>query len=112
MQQIDRSGVIRYADARAMIPEGEEGVGLARRGTLDVRLNALLPPNKAAKHPTDEIYVVLEGHGVFVHNGQRDRVAPGDFLFVGAGTEHFFEDFERLMLWRLWLGPEGGEVPA
>ena len=112
MQQIDRSGVIRFADARARIPAGEEGVGLARRGSLDIRLNALRPPNGVATHPTDEIYVVIEGEGVFVHGGRKDRVSPGDFLFVAAGTEHWFEDFEGpLMLWRLWIGPAGGAVP-
>ena len=80
--------------------------------TLDVKLNCLRPPNQLATHAQDEIYVLIAGRGVFVHDGQREPIEPGDFLFVAAGVEHVFEEFEKLMLWRIYYGPNGGEVPS
>ena len=114
MGPTDRSGVIRLADIRAKIPgpAGERGAAAFHRGTLDLKLNVLLPPNKLASHAQDEIYVVMGGHGVFVHGGRRDRFETGDFLFVAAGVEHVFEDFDELTLWRIYYGVEGGEIPA
>ncbi len=112
MKTTDRSGVIRFAEIRAKVPGQSGNVPVLQRVTLDVKLNCLTPPNKLASHAQDEIYVVIEGRGVFVHGGQRDRVEPGDFLFVAAGTEHVFENFENLVLWRIYYGPNGGEVPV
>lgn len=108
----DRSGVIRFAEARAQIPGLSGSAPVLHRVTLDVKLNCLTPPNKLASHAQDEIYVVIHGRGVFVHGGRRDRIEPGDFLFVAAGIEHVFEDFESLILWRIYYGPRGGEVPV
>ena len=113
MKPTDRSGVIHLFEVRARIPgpAGERSSAVLHRGTLDVKLNSLLPPNATATHEQDEIYVVVGGRGVFVHNGQRDRIETGDFLFVAAGTEHYFEDFEELTLWRIYYGVKGGEIP-
>jgi mannose-6-phosphate isomerase-like protein (cupin superfamily) len=114
MKATDRSGVIRLSDAQAKIPGpgGERSAPMLHRGTLDLKLNALLPPNKVAAHTQDEIYIVMSGHGVFVHDGKRDRFEPGDFLFVAAGIEHYFEEFNELTLWRIYFGVTGGEIPA
>ena len=112
MKETDRSGVISYAQTRAKITGASGDAKVLRRVTLDLKLNHLAPPNKLAKHAQDEIYVVLDGRGVFVHGGKRDRIERGDFLFVAAGVEHVFEEFESLTLWRIYYGPEGGEVPA
>jgi mannose-6-phosphate isomerase-like protein (cupin superfamily) len=114
MKATDRSGVVRLADIRAKIPgpKGEQGAKVLSRGTLDLKLNVLLPPNAKATHEQDEIYIVLAGRGVFVHNGVRDRVEQGDFLFIAAGIEHYFEDFTELTLWRIYYGVSGGEIPA
>jgi mannose-6-phosphate isomerase-like protein (cupin superfamily) len=114
MKTIDRSGVVRLADARAKIPgpAGERGVAVTHRGTLDLKLNVLLPPNATATHAQDEIYIVMGGRGVFVHNGERDAFETGDFLFVASGVEHHFEDFEEVTLWRIYYGVKGGEIPA
>lgn len=114
MEATDRSGVIRLSEARAKIPgpAGERGAAVLRRGTLDVKLNALLPPNGVATHAQDEIYIVVSGRGVFVHNGERDGFETGDFLFVSAGTEHHFEDFDELTLWRIYYGAKGGDIPT
>jgi mannose-6-phosphate isomerase-like protein (cupin superfamily) len=114
MKPTDRSGVIHLSEVRAKIPPtgGERGAKVLSRGTLDLKLNVLLPPNARASHAQDEIYIVMAGRGVFVHDGTRDRIETGDFLFVAAGVEHVFEDFEELTLWRIYYGVRGGEIPA
>ncbi len=114
MHKLDRSGVIRVAEYEERIPgpNGERGAPVCRRATLDLRVNSLLPPNEWAAHKQDEIYVVVRGQGVFHHDGQRDPFGPGDLLFVAAGVQHRFEDFDNLLLWRIYYGVEGGELPG
>jgi mannose-6-phosphate isomerase-like protein (cupin superfamily) len=115
MNPTDRSGVIRFADAERSIPgpAGERATLVLQRGTLDVRLSRPLPPNEQTPHVQDEIYIVIRGGGVLVHDGQRDPFGPGDILFVAAGVEHHYEDFsDDLALWRVFYGQAGGEMPA
>jgi mannose-6-phosphate isomerase-like protein (cupin superfamily) len=72
-----------------------------------------LPPNQQTVHTQDEVYVVLRGRGVLLHDGERDSFESGDLLFVSAGTEHRFEEFtEDLAVWVLFYGPTGGDVPG
>lgn len=109
-----RSGVIRFADAERQVPgpAGERSVPVLQRGTLDVRLGLPVPPNQQTPHAQDEIYVVIRGRGVLIHDGKRDSFESGDILFVAAQTEHHYEDFTAdLALWRIFYGPRGGEVP-
>ncbi len=115
MSKPDRSRVIRLAAAQVGIPgpDGERSVSFLRRGTLDVKLSAPVRPNQQRPHAQDEVYVVIRGRGVLLHDGKRDPFEPGDLLFVAAGTEHRFEDFsEDLAVWVVFYGPRGGEVPA
>jgi mannose-6-phosphate isomerase-like protein (cupin superfamily) len=71
-----------------------------------------VPPNQQTPHAQDEIYVIIRGRGVLIHDGRRDPFESGDVLFVAAGSEHHYEDFtEDLALWRVFYGPRGGEVP-
>jgi mannose-6-phosphate isomerase-like protein (cupin superfamily) len=110
-----RSGVIRFADARRRVPtpEGERAALVLKRGTLDVKLSVPVPPNVQTPHEQDEIYFIVSGHGVLVHDGRRDAFAAGDLLFVAAGVEHHYEDFsEDIALWRVFYGERGGEVPV
>jgi len=107
--------VIRLARAQARIPgpAGEHSVSVLQRGTLDVKLSLPTPPNQQTPHAQDEVYVVIRGRGILLHNGERDPFESGDLLFVAAGTEHRFEDFsEDLAVWVVFYGPRGGEVPA
>ena len=109
-----RGRVIRLADARARIPgpAGEHAVSLMDRGTLKVKLSCPVPPNEQAPHAQDEIYVIVRGSGILIHDGKRDRLAAGDLAFVAAGSEHRFEDFtDDLTVWVVFFGPEGGEAP-
>jgi mannose-6-phosphate isomerase-like protein (cupin superfamily) len=115
MAATERSGVIRFGDAAARIPtpDGERAVLVLHRGTLDIKLSVPLPPNRQTPHAQDEIYFVIRGRGVLVHDGKRDAFGPGDILFVAAGVEHHYADFsDDLALWRVFYGVEGGEVPA
>ncbi len=115
MSKPDRSCVIRLAQAQACIPgpAGEHSVSVLQRGTLDVKLSLPTPPNQQTPHAQDEVYVVIRGRGILLHNGERDPFESGDLLFVAAGTEHRFEDFsEDLAVWVVFYGPRGGEVPA
>jgi len=114
MNTPDRSGVLRLSEAQASIPgpTGERAVVLLRRGSLDVAFGLPLPPNHQTPHAQDEIYVIVRGQGVLVHDGKRDSFESGDLLIVEAGCEHHFEDFsDDLALWRVFYGPSGGEVP-
>ena len=118
MKTTDRSRVIRLAEAQTGIPgpAGEHAVSFLRRGTLNVMLSLgrFAPmPRPTTPHEQDEVYVVVRGRGVLLHDGKRDPFEPGDLLFVAAGTEHRFEDFTQdLAVWVIFYGSHGGEVPA
>jgi mannose-6-phosphate isomerase-like protein (cupin superfamily) len=115
MSTPDRSRVIRLAEARALIPgpAGERAVMVLRRGPLDVALSLPLRPSQQTPHAQDEIYFIIRGRGVLLHDGKRDPFESGDILFVAAGTEHQFQDTtDDLALWRVFYGPYGGEVPV
>jgi mannose-6-phosphate isomerase-like protein (cupin superfamily) len=113
-----RSRVVRLAESEARVPgpAGEHAVTVFERGTLKamVALGRFAPlPRPTTPHAQDEVYVVVRGSGVFLHDGQRDPFRPGDLLFVAAGTEHRFEDFtEDLAVWVVFYGPTGGDVPG
>ena len=108
-----RSRVTRLAEALTSIAAGERSVRVLQRGSLDVVLGTPARPNEQMPHEQDEVYIVIRGRGVLFHDGKRDPFESGDFLFVAAATEHRFEDFsDDLLVWRVFYGPRGGEVPA
>ena len=92
----DRSRVIHLAEARARIPgpAGEHSVSLLQRGSSNVELSLPVTPNEQTPHAQDEVYVIVRGRGVLLHDGKRDPFETGDLMFVAAGTEHRFEDFK------------------
>lgn len=111
----DRSRAITLASARLLIPgpAGEHSATVLRRGTLNLKLSLPVSPNRQVPHEQDEIYVVVRGQGVLVHDGRRDPFGPGDVMFVAAGTDHHFEDFsDDLAVWVVFYGPPGGESPV
>lgn len=115
MSPVERSGIIRLAEARRGIPgpAGEHAVRVLKRGTLDVALSLPSRAPVQTPHEQDEIYVVVRGRGALIHGGARDLFEAGDLLFVAAGTEHQYEVLsDDLALWRVFYGPVGGEVPA
>ena len=115
MVETDRSGVIHLSQARAHVPgpAGERNTLVLHRGTLDVRLSLPVPPNVQTPHEQDELYAIISGRGVLVHEGKREPFEAGDLLFVAAGVEHHYEDFsDDLALWRIFYGAKGGELPV
>jgi len=115
MSKPDESRVIHFAEAQARIPgpNGERSINFLRRGSLDVNLSRPLPPNQQTPHARDEVYVIIRGRGVLLHEGKRESFEAGDFLFVAAGTEHRFDDFsEDVAYWRVFYGPLGGKLPS
>src|SRR6266511_2583553 len=115
MTNSDRSRVFRLAEAQSGIPgpAGEHSVSVLQRGTLNVKLSLPVRPNRQTPHEQDEIYIIVRGRGVLVHDGRRDACEAGDLLFVAAGTEHHFEDFsDDLAVWVVFYGPMGGEMPT
>lgn len=114
MEAGERSGVIRLAEFEAQIPgrDGERSVLALNRGTLDIRLSIPLAPNVQTPHEQDEIYFVVRGQGTLVHAGHRTSFGAGDILFVAAGVDHHYSDFSAdLVLWRVFYGAVGGELP-
>lgn len=115
MSKPDPSRVIRLAEAQGSIPgpAGEHAVVVFRRGPLDVALSLPLGPSRQTPHAQDEIYFIIRGRGALFHDGKRDRFESGDLLFVAAGIEHQFEDISRdFAVWRVFYGPDGGEMPV
>lgn len=109
-----RSRVIRLAEAQKAIPgpAGEHAAVAFRRGPLDVALSMPRRPNPQTPHAQDEIYFVVRGRGILIHDGKRDRFESGDLLFVAAGVEHQMEEIsDDFAMWRVFYGPPGGEVP-
>ncbi len=79
-------------------------------GSLEVEIFSPKKVDDQQPHSRDEVYVVVNGHGEFVHGDTREKVGPGDFLFIPAGVPHRFENFGNdLVVWVMFYGPEGGE---
>jgi mannose-6-phosphate isomerase-like protein (cupin superfamily) len=114
MSKPDRSCIImRFAEGQKRVPGpvGERAVVVLRRGPLDVALSLPQSPSQQTPHAQDELYFIIRGRGFLVYDSERDPFESGDILFVAAGTEHQFEDTsDDLALWRIFYGPQGGEV--
>lgn len=66
----------------------------------------LTGPDPQDSHKRDEVYLIAEGSGIFVHGNERSPFGPGDLIYVPAGTPHRFEDFgTRMATWVLFFGP-------
>lgn len=103
------------AEAVAQLPPpgDEQYIVPFRHGTLELGLYAPRGRDPQDPHTRDELYVVMRGAGWFVNGPARTRFAPGDVLFVPAGTVHRFEEFtDDFVVWVVFYGPEGGERPA
>jgi mannose-6-phosphate isomerase-like protein (cupin superfamily) len=77
------------------------GVGAARgveflkngemQGVLSLGRTTLEPGSTIGEHPhpnTEDLYLILEGRGTGVLNGERFPVGPGDLFLVKAGGSH------------------------
>ena len=112
-QKFDEKRKATIAEGLAKLPRanGEHSVILFEHGSLLVKVSAPRGTNTQQPHSRDEVYIVAQGTGEFVHGETRMPFAPGDFLFVAAGEDHHFENFtDDLAVWVLFYGPEGGEA--
>lgn len=53
-------------------------------------------PDRQQPHVDDEVYVVLEGRGTLVIEGEPVEVSQGKAAFVPAGADHRFTGYEGL----------------
>jgi len=98
--------------ARLPGPSGERSALAFKHGSLRVKAYAPRGMDPQQPHSQDELYVVVQGTGFFAHGDRRDRFGPDDVLFAPAGLPHRFEEFsDDLMIWVMFYGTEGGEVP-
>jgi mannose-6-phosphate isomerase-like protein (cupin superfamily) len=84
-----------------------------RHGSMSVLVFAPKGKDLQIPHNQDEIYIVMEGSGDLIVEGQRTACRFGDVLFVPANASHHFENFsEDFVTWAIFWGPEGGETAA
>lgn len=109
LQPQDRRFQLR--DAMARIPEGDGRFAeIFRYGSLCLEIYAPRSRDPQQPHKQDEIYVVVQGEGIFVNGETRQSFGPGDILFAAAGEVHRFEEFtDDFYTWVIFYGPEGGE---
>lgn len=90
MTRTDRSAVFRLAQARTRIPgpAGEHAVTVFQRGTLDAALSLPVRPNRQNPHTQDEVYVIVRGRGVLLHDGKRDPFEAGEPERQGMQADH------------------------
>jgi len=90
---------------------GERFAKVLEHGTLEVEIYAPRGVDPQKPHTRDEVYFVVSGRGEFLNGSTRERIGPGDVLFVPAHLEHRFESFsDDLVVWVMFYGPEGGEA--
>ena len=88
----------------------EPFVAALAHGTMSVELFAPRGPDTQQPHAQDELYIIRQGSGWFLNEGERVRFKAGDVLFVRAGAEHRFVDFTPdFETWVIFWGPDGGE---
>ena len=108
-------GSVALADALAKLPgpQGERFAAVFKHGSLLVEIYAPRGRDPQSPHTRDEAYIVAQGSGEFVRDGQRQRFGPGAFLFAPAGVAHRFENFtDDFVTWVIFYGPEGGEAQS
>ena len=109
----DKRRRIPIQEALAKLPPGERGerfFTLFNHGSLELEIYAPRGFDPQKPHSRDEVYIVIQGKGEYVCEGERHKFEPGDFLFAAAGESHWFERFsEDFAVWVLFYGPEGGE---
>ncbi len=99
---------IRPREALSQLPgpDGERFVRVLQRPGLEIEIYAPRGLDPQTPHDRDEVYLVISGSGLFRNGDRTHTFAPGDLMFVPAGVEHRFEEFdEDLALWVLFLGP-------
>ena len=99
------------SDALKQIPDGDGRFAeIFRHGTLRLEIYAPRTRDPQQPHKQDEIYIVVQGEGIFLNGDSRQSFGPGDVLFAAAGEVHRFEEFtDDFYTWVIFYGPDGGE---
>lgn len=65
---------------------------------LELSVYVLVAPeaDRQQPHEGDEVYVVLDGTGSLEVEGESIPLTEGKAVFVAAGTDHHFKDYEQL----------------
>lgn len=101
---------LKEAQAMGPPPEGNLAVPILRHGSMEAELYSPVDLDHQKPHERDEIYVVAQGEGEFFNGGSVIKVVPGSFIFVPAGTPHYFQNFTPgFSVWVVFYGPKGGE---
>lgn len=101
---------VAAAEAAVRASDDEAYGQLLRHGSLELGFYQPRGSDPQQPHEQDEVYVVQSGSGYFFSGGERQPFAPGEALFVPAGTVHRFEDFtDDFAAWVMFYGPAGGE---
>ena len=76
-------------------------------------------PDRQQPHADDELYFVLDGHGVLEVEGKPVPLETGQAVFVPAGAHHGFTAYEHMSVlvifprrWRIDGDPERRERPV
>jgi mannose-6-phosphate isomerase-like protein (cupin superfamily) len=68
-------------------------------------------PDRQQPHKDDEVYVVLDGHGVLDVEGTSVPLETGQAVFVPAGANHGFSAYEQLSVLVIFARRGGTEGP-
>jgi mannose-6-phosphate isomerase-like protein (cupin superfamily) len=82
---------------------------LMKHGTMSVEYFAPKITDTQQPHSQDEIYVIASGKSSFICGVEYFNCEKGDVLFVPAGMEHYFENFnDDFATWVIFYGADGG----
>jgi mannose-6-phosphate isomerase-like protein (cupin superfamily) len=93
------SGAFAIDEVRRRLEAGNGGYEIVHTSAgleLGVYVLVAPEPDQQQPHDDDEVYVVLDGHGVLTVEGRDIPVAPGQAIFVPAGADHRFTGYEGL----------------
>ena len=111
----------------AGVEPGRLSAKLLQHGSMQLRWYAPRRSDPQVPHDRDELYFIVSGTALFLravqslpfgcedpgfgHSYDEVDVAPGDALFVPAGTDHRFKAIsDDFGAWIVFYGPEGGEA--
>jgi mannose-6-phosphate isomerase-like protein (cupin superfamily) len=74
---------------------------------LEIGVYVLVAPEPDGQQPhaDDELYVVLEGRGVLMVEGESIEMGEGKAAFVPAGADHRFTGYEGLSVLVIFARP-------
>jgi mannose-6-phosphate isomerase-like protein (cupin superfamily) len=87
---------IEAAKTRLLDKGGYEVVHESQGIEIGVYVLVAPEPDRQQPHADDEVYVVLQGHGMLEVEGMPVELHPGNAVFVPAGADHRFTGYEQL----------------